>query len=270
MTRDVEEGASANGVVDVEEVERLAGWAAGCGPSWLRAEMRSEARLRVLEALDEGQTLGLGRVAYLGAMGALRAATYQAGFRQSRSAREAQVGSVQLGPWPEVETVRLRVPWGSPTGPVAEPGLGPVFDRLVDELAARGVDEGQVTEALWALADCAGEEKKRNRPAVSSGGPLRAARRGRVHDVSLARMAEQSGLSVPQCAALKVLIIGERARAERGKPGSPGLLARLVMGEDAWSDPRVQRLLAYVAAPSGVLRCAWAEQPAARSHQAAL
>ena len=57
-----------------------------------------------------------------------------------------------------------------------------------------------------------------------------------------------------QCAALKVLIIGERPRVERGKPGSPGLLARLVMGEDAWPDPRVQRLLAYIALGAIALR----------------
>jgi hypothetical protein len=201
-------------------------------------------------------------------MGALRAANYQAGPHQSRSAKESELAPVHLGPWPEVENSRVQVPWAASNEPVDNPRLGPVFERVVAELAARGVDEGQVTEALWALADSAGEEKKRNRPVVPSGGPLRVARRGRVHDVPLARMAEQSGLTVSQCAALKVLIIGERARAERGKPGSPGLLARLVMGEDAWSDPRVQRLLAYVASPSGVLRCAWAEPATVRAPRA--
>ena len=252
-------------VIDVEEVERLAGWAARYGPAWLRAEMRSEARLRVLEALDEGYTSGLGRVAYRGAMGALRAAAYQAGPHQSRSAMESAVSAVRLGALPEFGDERLQVPWSVPDGVSNERGLGPVFDRVVTELAARGVDADQVTEALWTLADAAGQEAPRNRPAVFADAPSSVVSRARVHDSSLVRMAAQSGLSVPQCAALKVLIIGERARPERGKPSAPGLLARLTMGEDAWSDPRVERILAYIALPSGALRCAWSGVRTARS-----
>lgn len=244
--------------IDVDEVERLAGWATQFGPERIRDEVRGEARLRVIEALAAGSTGGLGRAAYRGAMQAFRGATYLAGEWQSRQAwQQGQAPLVTSDLNEEIDLTRssasvrrLRPVW-SPDGPAPQ-CLGPVLDRLVGMLADRGVRREAVVEAISVLVDATATRGKAAH-ASNSGRP-------RVADVPAREMAERSGLSIDQCRALKTLVIGERSRTDRGRDARPGLLVRAHRGDAVWSDPRALALVEQVAAPRPRMQLGWAER----------
>ena len=192
----------ATGVIDVAEVERLAGWAAGLGPSLLRADMRGEARLRVLEALNAGCTSGLGLVAYRGAMGAFKAATFQAGLRQSRVATDSATGAMSLG---VLLSDDARGAYGMWDGSAASEDpiiLGPVLDRVLDDLVERGVERHGIGEALGLLLDKAEYSRGPRTSELVRKTHSATGRRSRVFDVPAKLMAERSGLSVQACSAL--------------------------------------------------------------------
>ena len=239
--------------VEITEVERVAEWASSLGPHRLREEMRAEARLRVLEALQAGNRLGMGRAAYRGAMEALRSANFQAGQWQSRSAFENGLAEVSIGGSNEDRTVR-RALWTSPEMVPQGKNLGPLLDRLSDLLVSRGLDRGAVVEALSVLIDGVGNSRP---PATRSpSGP-----RPQVFNVSAASMAVASGLSERQCRALKVLVLGERSRADRNRKARPGLIERAHRGDKVWVDRRVRVLVNEVVAPSRRITNAWASRP---------
>ena len=254
------DGGGRLGPVDVDEVERLAGWATRFGPARIRDDVRGEARLRVLEALAAGSTDGLGRVAYRGAMQAFRAATYQAGEWQSRQAWE--LGHAPLATWDlsedqfgsrlsQVSAIGRPRPAWSADGTLPT-GLGPVLDRLVDVFVAQGLKRDAVVDAISVLVDAAVPPKD---PARSGG-----CGRSRVADVPAVAMAERSGLSVAQCRALKVLLLGERSRPDRDRPARPGLLVRAHRGDAVWSDPRALALIDQVVSPRARTWLGWAER----------
>lgn len=245
------------GLVDVAEVERLAGWATRFGPERIRDDVRSEARLRVLEAMAAGSTVGLGRAAYRGAVQAFRASTYLAGEWQSRQAWEQGQAPLVTSDFSEDRSSertspamgRLRSAW-STDGPIP-PGLGPILDRLVDLIAAQGVQRESVVDAISVLVDAAAPAKRANRSSVTG--------RSRVADVPARAMAERSGLTVEQCRALKILVLGERSRPDRGREARPGFLVRAHCGEAVWSDPRALALIDQVAVPKLRTQLGWAD-----------
>lgn len=260
------EGDKGSRPVDVAEVERLAEWASQRGPAHLRDEMRDEARLRVLEALSAGCTAGLGRVAYRGAMAALRAGLYQAGARASRTAFELGTARVTFLPPCSSEDDSRHSDQASLVDhePVATPaGFGPVLDELVDRLADRGVDRDAVVAALWVLVDAA-DQSARVRPGRFAPG---VQVRTRTMTTPAGLMAEKSGLSHRQCVALKTLVLGRGPRLERHAEPVDGLLARGRRGEHVWADPRVSYLMGEVVSPSGRLQHAWMSDASASDTQ---
>lgn len=245
--------------IDVAEVERLAHWATQFGPERIRDEVRSEARLRVIEALAAGSRAGLGRAAYRGAVQAFRGATYLAGEWQSRQAWEQRQAplvtsdlSEEIDPGRAPASVRRLRPVWSTEGPPPQ-GLGPVLDRLVGVLAERGVRREAVVDAISVLVDATAVRGKAAHASTSG--------RPRVADVPARAMAEQSGLSIAQCRALKTLVIGERSRTDRGREARPGLLVRAHRGDAVWSDPRALALIDQVAAPRARTQLGWADGP---------
>lgn len=243
--------------IDLDEVERLAGWATRFGPARIREDIRSEARLRVLEALAAGSTTGLGRVAYRGAVQAFRGATYLAGEWQSRQAWESDQAPVVTSDLSEEHSENrspvpiggLRRMWPVPSNPGT--GMGPVLDRLVDILSDHGVARESVVDAISVLVD-ATATRPHTRRTTSDG-------RTRVSDVPARSMAESSGLSAAQCCALKTLVLGERSRPDRGRAARPGLLVRAHRGENVWADPRAVALIAQIVRPDAKARLGWAE-----------
>lgn len=269
------------GDVDPDEVMRLGLWAASHGPVQEREDMRSEAMLRVLEVLASGGTEGLGRAAWCGAVSARMQVEWQASEnRWKRAVRDGYRAPV----WCEVDTNGRFVPDGParvaagstwrgsdelPEGFRVEDSvvddaeyLGGVLERLLDVIEGAGGDVSRVRIALEVLCDSVAGPDFRDRVGT----------RRSAFDVSAESMAIASGLSAAQCCALKVLVVGERARSRSTsrtgrpippRPSTPGLLARVHAGDESvWRDPRVQVMVDAVVNEEGTrLFRPWSQTP---------
>lgn len=214
--------------LDLDEVERISNWVAAHAPHWIRDDVRAEARLAAIEAHERGKAMTT--AAYRRGMHAVAAARYLTGMwlgRHPYSHNEAVPERVSLGLVHDIESTT-----------VSEATSGEfIIARVADELARRGLDHAAVTTALEVLCDAATHKPS---PRTSARDP-----RAAVHDLPATRMATTSGLTREQCAALKVLILGERPRA--GRINTPGLLVRAQSDPEIWRDPRVLQILTVIA-----------------------
>lgn len=230
-----------SGGVTEDEMFRLANWASRRGPARDREDMRAEALLRVWEVAVGGQRDGLVSAARDGARAARMSAEWMTTVDRARVAeRRGDTPPTRLddsGWVPDVSGVHDSV---------ADCGLGDVLEGVVSAVADAGGDPERVRIALEVLCDSVGVVWRGN-----VGGT-----RSTAFDVPAAKLALASGLTAVQCAALKVLIVGERARSGGGqkrRPCVPGLLARVHGGDHSvWSDPRVKKMIAAVAQAGGL------------------
>ncbi len=209
-------------------------------PLWMRDEVTSAAALAMWEAWAE---LGVR------SMAGLRLVGRKAAGRAFRSAvygcnEWAALRLVERVPAPaRLDTTEEDEGW-SPVGLRAAQALGPehlgpVLARLVDLLAAAGMERAAAGHAVGVVAD------------VTADVGVHA-----IYNGASAELAERTGLDPRSCRALVVLMIGQ-PRARNGGPHA-GLVERAARGADVWADPRVGALVEEVVRPRrSYMRGAW-------------
>lgn len=207
-----------------------------------REDVWAAARAHAWELLEDGRIRTWSGLRTAARRHALSTALALAHWRPEGEVRRGGFGS--RGDAPEVIPLDPASPrWlDSPDPPSTGPGatlvgdlhrLREILDRIVDELAERGLD----AERARLLVDLVIDHPEVRR------GAARARRR-----------LEDQGLADIAAAALVTLILGYPTRAV------PGLIERELRGRDGWGHPCVPRLLDLVVHPRGRrLRGMWQE-----------
>jgi len=203
-----------------------------------RDDVRAAAVAAAWEALVKRTVTSWAGLRLVARNAALAAAIAQRSWIAESSARRSTAGApgrptvVPLDPAGPLAACLDGTRSGDPAPSAALRRLRVTIDRLVDELAGRGLDAGRARELVEVVVE---------HPELRRGAQ-RA--RHRLLDEGLAPIAAD---------ALVALVLGYPTR------GVPGLLGRELTGAPGWAHPCVPRLLDLVARPRGRrLRGMWA------------